>query len=127
MTWHKINFNSQNIEHETVRAVLIKMPNKSDYAGYKFWHPATLVRGLAKGNGYFQSFSFTNDWEFTVFKTNKKGDKLDEIRLSPEDMFEAFDIVNEQITSDASDESFLVINEPVKVDKKVSVNSDLVR
>ena len=74
--WHKVYFNSQNIEHETAKAVLIKMPNNSEWSGYKFWHPSKCVRTLSKGKGYFKIFSYTENWEFTIFKSNKKGHTL---------------------------------------------------
>ena len=32
--WKNINISKNNIDHETAKAVLIKMPNKSDYKGY---------------------------------------------------------------------------------------------
>ena len=117
--WHKVYFNSQNIEHETAKATLIKMPNKSEYAGYKFWHPSKCVRTLSKGNGYFKTFSYTDNWEFTIFKSNKKGERTAEQTLTAEDMEIAFDVVNKQIGVDASTESYLEIEEPKKVDKTV--------
>lgn len=37
--WKKVQISRQNIQAETARAVLIKMPRKSEYKGYVFWHP----------------------------------------------------------------------------------------
>lgn len=125
--WQAINFNAQNIEHETAKAVLIKMPNNSEWSGYKFWHPSKCVRTLSKGKGYFQSFSFSDNWEFKIFKTNKRGEKTVEEILSPEEMAEAFGVVNEQISIDASTESYLEVEEPKKVEKTVSVDNELKR
>lgn len=90
MEWKTINFNKQNIEHETAKAVLIKMPNNSEYKGYKFWHPSKCVRTSSEGKGYLKMFSATKEWEFTIFKTNKNGEKTNEETLSFEEMQEAF-------------------------------------
>lgn len=125
--WKTINFNKQNIEHETAKAVLIKMPNNSEWHDYKLWHPSKCVRTLSKGNGYFKTFSYTENWEFTIFKSNKKGERTAEQILTAEDMEIAFDVVNEQISADASTESYLEIEEPKKVDKTVSINNELKR
>ena len=125
--WKTINFNAQNIEYEAAKAILIKMPNNSEWHGYTFWHPSKCVRTLSKGNGYFKTFSYTENWEFTIFKSNKNGERTAEQILTAEDMEIAFDVVNEQISVDASTESYLEIEEPKKVDKTVSINNELKR
>ena len=92
-TWHKINFNAQNIEAETASSVLIKMENKSQFKDFKFWHSKKLVRCVG-GKGYFMTFSFTDEFNFKLFK-NGKGrynakDKIAEIELSADEMIEAW-------------------------------------
>lgn len=119
--WKSITFNKQNIEFETAKAVLIKMPNRSDYAGYLFWHPAKLVREVG-GNGYHVSFSYTDEFEFKIFKQSKTRKITAEAILSAEEMEEAFEIVNSQLSDD---ESYLEITEPAKVDATVDIVEEL--
>lgn len=125
--WKTINFNALNIEYETAKAVLIKMPNNSEWHDYKFWHPSKCVRTLSRGKGYFKTFNYTDNWEFTIFRSNKNGDRTAEQVLTAEDMEIAFDVVNEQISVDASTESYLEIEEPKKVEKAISVDNKLKR
>lgn len=120
--WKSIKFNAQNILIETAKAVLIKMPNNSDYAGYMFWHPAKLVRTIG-GKGYFKSFSYTDKFEFKVFKQGKNRQITAEVVLSPEEMEEAFEIVNEQLSG--TDECYLEVTEPTKIDDKVEIKAEL--
>lgn len=120
--WKSIKFNAQNIEFETAKAVLIKMPNKSGYAGYMFWHPSKLVRTIG-GKGYFKSFSYTDEFEFKVFKQGKNRQITAEALLSPEEMEEAFEIVNEQLSD--TDECYLEVTEPTKIDEKVEIRAEL--
>lgn len=92
-TWHKVNFNAQNIESETEKAVLIKMPHKSGFDGFKFWHPKKLVR-TAGGKGYFLTFSFTDEFEFKLVKNGNgkynKFDVVDQRTISASEMIDAF-------------------------------------
>lgn len=125
--WKAINFNALSIEHETAKSVLIKMPNNSEWQGYTFWHPSKCVRTLSRGKGYFKTFSYTDNWEFTIFKSNKRGERTIEQVLTARDMEKAFSVVNEQIASDASTESYLEIEEPIKIDKTVNINNELKR
>ena len=122
--WHKVYFNSQNIEHETAKATLIKMPNKSEYAGYKFWHPAKLVR-VEGGKGYHMSFSFAEDFEFTLRKYGQNHQVTVEKIIGWDEMLEAFEQVNEQICG--HEETYLEVAEPDKVDRTVIVREELTR
>ena len=88
--WKKIQFNAQNIEHETDKATLIKMPHNSDYDGYVFWFPSKLIRDCAKGKGYFKTMSFTDEFEFKLKKMGKNGNVLSEVTISSEIMIEQF-------------------------------------
>ena len=122
--WHKVYFNSQNIEHETAKAVLIKMPNKSEYAGYKFWHPTKLVREEG-GKGYHMSFSFTEEFQFTIRKYGQNRQVTAEKIIGWDEMLEAFEQVIEQICG--HEETYLEVAEPDKVDKTVKVREELTR
>ncbi len=122
--WHKVYFNSQNIEHDTAKAVLIKMPNKSEYAGYKFWHPTRLVREEG-GKGYHMSFSFTEEFQFTIRKYGQNRQVTAEKIIGWDEMLEAFEQVNEQICG--HEETYLEVAEPDKVDKTVKVREELTR
>ena len=122
--WHKVYFNSQNIEHETAKAVLVKMPNKSEYAGYKFWHPTKLVREEG-GKGYHMSFSFTEEFQFTIRKYGQNRQVTAEKIIGCDEMLEAFEQVNEQIGG--HEETYLEVAEPDKVDKTVKIREELTR
>lgn len=127
MTWKTINFNKQNVEHETDKAVLIKMPNKSQFSGWCFWHPAKLVRESKYGKGYWLSFSYTADWEFIIIKGKSK------TKLSVEEMEKAFKNMNDTINNSEllykkkQEEHYLIVEEPKKVDKEVEVDPTLLR
>ena len=122
--WHKVYFNSQNIEHETAKAVLVKMPNKSEYTGYKFWHPTKLVREEG-GKGYHMSFSFTEEFQFTIRKYGQNRQVTAEKIIGCDEMLEAFEQVNEQIGG--HEETYLEVAEPDKVDKTVKIREELTR
>ena len=60
--WKSLRIPQSNIKIVTDKAVLIQMPNGSDYEGYTFWHPAKL-------------FNMTNEVIYTdgfVFRLQKK-------------------------------------------------------
>lgn len=123
--WKKITINKNSVAAETSSSVLIKMPNRSGFAGYTFWHPSKLVR-VEGGKGYFISFSYTSDFEFKVFKQGKNRKVLSEYRMSPDEIETAFEVVNNELSS-RDDEHYLLVTEPVKIDDEVKVNEELLR
>lgn len=127
MTWNKLFINKQNVERSTDRAVLVKMPKNSVYNGWKFWHPAKLVREEG-GEGYFLSLSFSDDWLFRLFKTYKV-EKDPQMKVAPEDVIEAFAGSDESIRmmSKQSSESYLNVIEPEPINKKIEVDESLKR
>ena len=98
--WYKVNFNALNIEYETEKATLIKIPRNSNYPGYCFWHPKKLVRENEIGKGYFLTFSFDESFKFKLQKfSNSKFKKelLDEVILDYEEIQNEFEVGNETI------------------------------
>lgn len=137
--YFKIKFNSQNIENETARAVLIKMPNESIYKGYKFWHPSKLVRDEG-GKGYFKSFSFTDEFEFKLIKYGNgrynRYKVIEEKNISVEEMLEQFNTsIDEAITKHEralyrkGDEEKITreVRRPEKIEvEEVDIDDDLI-
>lgn len=106
--WQRIFFNTQSIQRETESAVLIKMPNNSEYIGYSFWHPRKLVREQG-GKGYHLSFSFTDEFVFTLKKYgagryNFK-DVIREIEITTEQMKDAFGVVDKSVNDSVEQET----------------------
>lgn len=117
--WHKIKFNTQNIIGETAKATIIKMPNKSKWKGLTFYHPSKLVRKEGH-KGYRSSFSFTDDWEFQLYK---KGNLVD--KLGAEEMLDAFD--NSSLNPMDEETSYLKVTKPSKIEAEVREIEELVR
>lgn len=86
MSWKNITINASQIEVQTEKATLIKVPG-SDYV---FWHPTKLVR--KNGNRY--SFGYTDDFKFRIFKQGQgrynKFDKIDEREIGADGIEEYF-------------------------------------
>lgn len=118
MNWKNININESNIESQSSFSVLIKMPNKSKYAGFKFWHPAKLVR---KGrHSAAVSIGYNDDFVFKLFKSGNgrynKFDKIDEKTILAHEFEEAFSKIDENIIEDndydTADGGYVRIDEP---------------
>lgn len=101
MEWKNLNINKQNIDVETSRSVLIKMPHNSDFDGYKFWHPSKLVRKGRNSNSV--SISYNDEFTFNLKKYENgkynKREVIDEIEIDTEEFENAFNVMNENITS----------------------------
>lgn len=70
MEWHKLYFYKNNVVTCTENGVLIKLPNKSSYQGYKFWFPRKLVKPV---DNVYNCFIFTMEFKFKIFKNGKTG------------------------------------------------------
>lgn len=103
--WYKINVNILNIEVETAKAVLVKMPNNSKYKGFKFWHPAKLIRGGR--HTYAACILFTEEFTFKLFKTgngkHNKYEVIDQTEIDVEELLEAFEVMDENIVAKKSE------------------------
>ena len=88
--WKMLVLDEQNIEHQTLKAVLIKlMPKNSKYANYKFWHNKCFC---SLENNQF-GIRYTDDFTFKVFKTIKLSVYnriIDQIELTAKDFEELF-------------------------------------
>lgn len=124
--WKNIEINLQNVESNNGKSALIKMPNKSEYAGYKFWHPSKLVR--SGSNGYAVSLGYTDEFKFKLKKYGNgrynKFDVINEIEIGVEEFEKAFNCM-EDCTRSKNDESYLIVQEPEKIDKEVEVDEEL--
>lgn len=87
--WIKVTANSNLIQAETEKAVLIKLPKSK----LMFWHPTKCVKKSGK-SGYLMTISFTEEFKFKCFR-NGEGKttsftKIEEIEYSAKDFQEFF-------------------------------------
>ncbi|WBF53834.1 hypothetical protein [Macrococcoides canis] len=120
--WHKIKINKSQISCETDRATLIKLPNSSSYKGKAFWHPSKLVSECFEGKGHWFEFSFTDEWEFK-FISQKRGSDYKKV-ASAETILKIFE---KQLTDEYDNESYLEVEEPIKITDDVEVDESLKR
>lgn len=124
--WKSIEINIQNIETRIQKVTLIKMPSKSKYTGYKFWFPSKLIK---KGsNNYSVTLCYTNEFKFALKKYgNGKYNKfkvIDEITISAVELEEIFECM-EDCTRAKSEETYLIVEEPNKIEKKIEIEEVL--
>lgn len=111
--WKKVVFNAQNVKGTKGRATVIALPHKSNYDGWMLYHPTKLIRD-AGHKGYRLSLSYTEDWEFTIYKKGKKA------HLYPDDIEDIFEPYKQE-------ESYLIVDEPTKIDKEVTIKKELLK
>jgi hypothetical protein len=87
--WKNLEFNSNNVQTETAKSVLIKVPGSK----LKFWHPSKLVRYKGKG-GYLVSIGFTDDFTFNLFRNGEgkynSREKIEEVELTANEFVEKY-------------------------------------
>ncbi|MDY2887339.1 MAG: hypothetical protein SOT25_00985 [Malacoplasma sp.] len=124
--WKNIEINLQNIEGGTEKATLIKMPNKSKYAGYKFWHSSKLIR--SGSNNYARSIGYTDEFTFKLKKYGNgkwnKNEVIDEKEINVEEFEEAFKCM-EYCTQAKNNDSYLIVEEPKKIEKEIEIKEEL--
>lgn len=109
MEWEKIQIESSCIEAKTGSAVLINMPQKSEYKGFCFWHPAKCCRSVGK-NSYLLQISFTKEFKFALKKYGKGKynwkQVIKEKVISSEELKEAYGFgVDEELYDELRDDN----------------------
>ena len=95
--WKEFYISQSNIEAESDRSILVKMPHNSDYDGYMFWHSRILV---ARGPvSYSVALTYHDKFIFRLFKSKRskygKYEKSEKIEVDAREVVEAFERVNE--------------------------------
>ena len=95
--WKNLDISQSNIEAESDRSFLIKMPNNSDYDGYMFWHPQSLVARGSLSNSV--ALIYHDKFIFRLFKSRRskygKYEKTEKLEVSAQKVIEAFENANE--------------------------------
>ncbi len=121
--WRTLEINSQNIKARTEKAVLIKCPNKSQYAGYSFWHPAKLVK--EGSNSYANEIVYNENFKFKLLKYGQgrynSREIIDSIEIDYEELENAFSNTN---IVEKSKETYLNVKEPEKLDGDVEIKEE---
>lgn len=124
--WKNIFINKQNIVYDNCSSVLIKMPNNSEYSDYYFWHPSKLIRNGS--HSFNRSIGYSDEFKFKLFKYGKGKYNSKQIvsrqEIGTEELEIAFEMMNNNLNND--DASYLIVNEPTKITKKVEVIKDLI-
>jgi hypothetical protein len=116
--------NTQNIETETEKSVLINMPKKSEYSGFSFWHPKKIVKH-AGHKGYRISIGYTDDFTFNLKRYGKNNNVLQELSLTAKEIEVALN--NEQLSQDVEKKIESTIHTPEKLSlsNKLEVENEL--
>lgn len=85
--WRKFALNIQNIETTTQKGVLIKLPNKSLFKGFKFWASKSLLRD---GRHSYENILLVRDEEIELIKSSSKNVVTTRKKVSADKVAEAF-------------------------------------
>lgn len=61
--WHNLDINDCHVGYHAEKSVKISMPSRSDYPGYEFWHPRSLVKEFMDTTTVL---SFPATWTFKL-------------------------------------------------------------
>lgn len=61
--WHRLDFDGCYIIKRFAKSVLIRMPSRTDYDGYTFFHPSSLLKEYMDGT---KLLSFPDTWTFKL-------------------------------------------------------------
>ena len=91
--WKNIDIDRKYIKVKTYRSALIQMPHDSDYDGYCFWHPITLIwRGWLTKDF---SLRYHDDFKFRLFQETRdkygKYKKINWRTVSAQEIISAFE------------------------------------
>ena len=117
--WRKITIGKQQIVATSDRAYLIVCP-KGQYSGFRFWHPAKLVRVYPTK----VELSYTDEFLFRLFKKGQgrynSNDVVASETISYLEVEEIFEKINSNFNPHG-DESYLKVKEPKKIKVKAEV------
>ena len=125
--WKNIEINIQNIEYDSGKATLIKMPNKSKYGGYKFWHPSKLIR--TGSNNYAARLGYTDEFTFKLKKYGNgkynSNEVINEIEIDVEEFEEVFECMEDCTRAKQKEETYLIVEEPEKLEIEIEIEEEL--
>lgn len=123
--WYSIEINEQKIIYMTKGAVLIKLPNKSKYKDFSFWYPKKLIK--EGSNKAMIKLIYKDDFEFILRKKGNsiyKNTYIDKKTIGVKEFEEIYENMQSCI-KEPSHESYLIVEEPKKIDIDVEVERSL--
>lgn len=98
--WKNFNINKSQVEYDTGRAYLVKMPHNSNYDGYKFWIGGKLVHEGRHGGAL--RLGVLDDMEFKLFKNGNgrynQRDIIAETTISGAELVKQFGVTDANIS-----------------------------
>ena len=122
--WKKFTLNIKTFAHQTEKAVKVKMPAESRWAGYEFWFPRKLLRIEESFSNLVASIP--DDMEITLRKTHPRTFKvIDEKVVNADTIIEALD---GYVPEETYEPEKVVTGYPEHLEpKKVEADASLIR